>query len=112
MKPEVYEQPEDWLHLQHWYNLVNDPIRPWNVSAISRHFGMSHPLIRSLLTAPKDSDGFMRASFTSKRLAMFQEFFRPYGYVPLPSEESSLAASSRRVSPPVAREGIYERSVT
>ncbi|RPD44352.1 hypothetical protein DNI29_21845 [Hymenobacter sediminis] len=78
----IYEQPEDWQHLQRWFDRHNDPLRPWNVSAISRHVGMAQAVVRSLLTAPKGADGLTRVGFTTERLRVFQDLFKRYGYRP------------------------------
>ena len=77
----IYEQPEAWEHLQQWFERNDDPLRPWNVSAISRQVHMPQAVVRSLLTAPKGSSpGLSRVAFTVARLRVFQCLFRRYGY--------------------------------
>jgi hypothetical protein len=76
----VLEHPEAWKHLQQWFEKSEDPLRPWNVSAISRHVGMPQPVVRALLEGPKGTKGMSRTAFTAARLRTFQRLFRKYGY--------------------------------
>ncbi|TGE22741.1 hypothetical protein E5K02_23725 [Hymenobacter metallicola] len=76
----IYEQPDSWQHLQQWFKRNNDPLRPWNVSSLSRHVRLPQAVVRSLLTAPKGAEGMSRTAFTQERLRLFQRLFRRYGY--------------------------------
>ncbi len=80
MNTAIYEQPEGWEHLQQWFDRTDDPLRPWNVSAISRHVQLPQAVVRALLKGPKGSDGMSRTAFTVARLRMFQRMFRRYHY--------------------------------
>lgn len=80
MNTAIYEQPEGWEHLQQWFDRTDDPLRPWNVSAISRHVQLPQAVVRALLKGPKGSDGMSRTAFTVTRLRLFQRMFRRYGY--------------------------------
>ena len=92
MRP-IIEQPEGWEHLQTWFQDFEDPLRPWNVSAIGRKLKLPQSVVRSLLKGPKDSEGMTRTAFTRQRLRQFVKLFAPYGYRP---------ASAKKQSPPVA----------
>lgn len=95
----IYEQPEAWEHLQAWFARTNDPLQPWNVSAISRQVQMPQAVVRSLLTAPKGSSpGLSRVAFTVARLRVFQRLFRRYGYrTRLPEQVPSPTGPCRMV---------------
>lgn len=90
----IYEQPEAWQHLQQWFEQNNDPLRPWNVSAISRHVGLPQAVVRSLLTASKGAEGMSRTAFTKERLRLFQRLFRNYGYRTRGSKEQNATVDS------------------
>ncbi|MCB2380475.1 hypothetical protein LGH70_22975 [Hymenobacter sp. BT635] len=94
----IYEQPDGWQHLQHWFERNNDSLRPWNVSAISRHVRLPQAVVRSLLTAPKGAEGMSRTGFTQERLRLFQRLFRRYGYrVQIPEQSPGVTGPCRPV---------------
>ena len=78
----IHENPDGWDHLQRWFEHTNDPARPWNVSAISRHLKLTPSVARALLTAPKGAAGMSRTAFSRSRLRQLQRYFAPYGYAP------------------------------
>ncbi|MBW3127704.1 hypothetical protein [Hymenobacter profundi] len=99
----IYEQPEAWEHLQAWFERTNDPLQPWNVSAISRQVRMPQAVVRSLLTAPKGSSpGLSRVAFTVARLRVFQRLFRRYGYRTQISERLHPTTGACRAVPVLA----------
>lgn len=80
----IIEDEDEWTHLQKWFKEVEDPLRPWNVSAIARKLKLAQPMVRALLTKPKDADGVIRTAFTRRRLRLFQKLFGDtYSFVPL-----------------------------
>ena len=92
----ILEQPEAWAHLQAWFDRNDDPLRPWNVSAISRKVKMPQAVVRSLLTAQKGAAGMSRTAFTVERLRIFQKLFRKYDYRPNVPEEVDESAGTCR----------------
>lgn len=100
---KVYEQPEGWVHLQNWFERTDDPLRPWNVSAISRHVRLPQAVVRALLKGPKGTEGMSRTAFTVQRLRMFQRMFRRYKYRVTIAESVSPEGSCR---PQMAAHGL------
>ena len=92
----IIEEPEEWQHLQDWFRDYEDPIRPWNVSAISRHLRLPQSVVRALLRGPKDSPGMSRTAFTLKRLRLFQKLFAAYGYRPLAAKSMAPIETPNR----------------
>jgi|GEM_PF-4281147 len=93
----VIEQPEGWLDLQNWFEANEDPLRPWNVSAISRKIRLPQSVVRALLRGPKDSPGMSRAAFTIKRLRIFHRLFKAYGYRPLSKPVPNAGPTCRAI---------------
>ena len=93
-KPAILEQPAGWLHLQTWFHDHEDPLRPWNISAISRQLQLPQAVVRALLRGPKDSPGMTRTAFTGERLKQFEQLFSAYGYQPVASTPMTAAGRS------------------
>jgi hypothetical protein len=89
----VIEEADAWGDLQMWLEDNEDPLRPWNISAISRQVKMAQSTVRALLKGPKDSPGMARTAFTARRLRAFQRLFRKHGYRPLTATPLSLSNS-------------------
>lgn len=86
----VFDQPIGWLDLQKWFKKAEDPLRPWNVSAISRILMLPQSIVRALLKGPKDSPGMSRAAFSEERLKTFEQLFGKYGY-----QSKAMAGSAK-----------------
>lgn len=86
--------------MQKWFERTDDPLRPWNVSAISRHAELPQAVVRALLTGPKGSQGMIRTAFSTARLRIFQKIFRRYGYrVSIPEEVTEGGPCRRQKAP-------------
>lgn len=69
-----------WITLRNWFGQQDDPLRSWNLAALSRTLHLPQSVVKRLLLEPTSDPAQQPMIFTQERLLRVQRLLLPYGF--------------------------------